>query len=62
MVCSRCGHYTTSTRPCELHKKDRAAKGGQAAFASPGPKSAYERIATGRHPKHKEGESKVLDP
>jgi hypothetical protein len=62
LVCSRCGHYATSNRPTELHKKVCAATGGQAAFASPGAKSAYERIVLGKHPKHAKGEAKVLDP
>ncbi len=62
VVCSRCGHYSTSNRPCELHKKACKAKGGQAAFASPGVEIAYERIASGKHPKHAKGEAKVLDP
>ena len=62
VVCSRCGHYASSNRPSPLHKKDCLAVGGQQAFASPGAKSAYERIASGRHPKHAKGEAKVLDP
>ena len=39
VVCSRCGHYATSNRPAELHKKDCKAVGGQATFASPGAES-----------------------
>jgi hypothetical protein len=62
VVCSQCGHYSTSNRPAELHKKDCKAKQGQASFASPGAKTAYLRIASGKHPKHAMGEAKVLDP
>ncbi len=62
VVCSRCGHYATSNRPAQLHKEDCLAVGGQQSFASPGAKSAYERIASGMHPKHAKGETKVLDP
>ncbi len=62
VVCSRCGHYSTSNRPVELHKKDCKARLGQASFASPGAKTSYERIASGKHPKHAMGEAKVLDP
>ncbi len=62
IVCSRCGHYATSNRPGKLHKEACAATGGQAAFASPGAKAAYERIVLGKHPKHAKGEAKVLDP
>ncbi len=47
---------------CELHKKPCKATGGQAAFASSGARTAYERITTGRHPTHAKGETKVLDP
>ncbi len=62
VVCSKCGHYATSNRPAELHKKLCRATGGQPAFASPGAASAYRRIAEGKHPKHAKGEAKVLDP
>jgi hypothetical protein len=62
VVCSRCGHYATSNRPTQLHKKDCVAVGGQSAFASPGAESAYRRIVQGKHPKHAKGEGKVLDP
>ena len=62
VVCSRCGHYSTSNRPNQLHKKDCVAVGGQAAYASPGAESAYRRIVLGKHPRHAKGEAKVLDP
>ena len=62
VVCSRCGHYATSNRPTELHKKACVAVGGQATFASPGAESAYRRISQGKHPKHAKGDAKVLDP
>ena len=62
VVCSRCGHYSTTNRPAELHKKDCKAKQGQASFASPGARISYERIAAGKHPKHAMGEAKILDP
>jgi hypothetical protein len=62
VVCSRCGHYSTSNRPVKLHKEDCAAVGGQASFASPGAASAYRRVALGQHPRHAMGEAKVLDP
>ncbi len=57
VICSKCGHYATSGRPCKLHKE--SCKG---AFESPGARSAYERVCTGRHPRHARGESKLLDP
>jgi hypothetical protein len=62
VICSLCGHFTTSNRTGELHKKPCKAKGGQAAFASPGARSAYSRVAAGKHPKHSKGEARVLDP
>ena len=62
VVCSRCGHHTTSNRTVQLHKEDCKALGGQASFASPGAEAAYTRISEGKHPKHAKGEAKVLDP
>ena len=62
VICSGCGHFTTSNRPGKLHKDACKAKGGQAAFASPGARSAYERVAAGKYPKHHKGDAKVLDP
>ena len=62
VVCSRCGHYSTSNRPVELHKKDCVAIQGQQFCASPGAKAAYERICAGKHPRHAKGEAKILDP
>ena len=62
VVCSRCGHYSTTNRPAELHKKDCKAQRGQASFASPGARISYEGIAAGKHPKHAMGEAKILDP
>jgi hypothetical protein len=62
VICSLCGHFTTSSRTGELHKKACKAKGGQAHFASPGARAAYARVASGKHPQHKKGEAKVLDP
>ncbi len=61
-ICSLCGHFTTSNRSGELHKKACKAKGGQATFASPGARAAYLRVVAGKHPKHEKGEAKVLDP
>ena len=62
VICSACGHFTASNREGQLHKKACKATGGQAAFASPGARAAYLRVAEGKHPKHAKGEAKVLDP
>ncbi len=44
-----------------LHKQGYKATGGQPAFAPPGARKAHERVAAGKHPKHAQGEAKVLD-
>ena len=48
--------------PGLLHKFACKATGGQAAFAPPGARSAYERVVAGKHPKHHKGEAKIFDP
>ena len=57
VICSRCGHYATTNRPCKLHKQ--ACKNG---FESQGARTAYERVSMGLHPRHAQGDTKVLDP
>jgi hypothetical protein len=57
VICSKCGHYATSNRPCGLHKHV-CSRG----FTSKGAEKAYERVSQGMHPKHERGDAKVLDP
>jgi hypothetical protein len=62
VICSACGHFCSSSRTTDLHKKACQAKGGQAVFASPGARQAYLRVVEGKHPTHAKGDAKVLDP
>ena len=62
VICSLCGHFSASNRAGPLHKERCKAKGGQAAFASPGARAAYLRVVKGQHPKHAKGDAKVLEP
>ncbi len=57
VICSRCGHHSTSNRLCKLHKQDCLG-----AFESDGAKHSYERVCKGIHPKYSKGTGKVLDP
>ncbi len=62
VICSLCGHFCASNRSGPLHKEKCKAKGGQAAFASPGARAAYLRVAKGQHPTHAKGDARVLEP
>ena len=57
VICSKCGHHSTSNRPCQLHKK--ACLG---VFESEGAKHSYERVGRGQHPKYSKGTARVLEP
>jgi hypothetical protein len=54
VICSKCGHYATSNRPCFQER----CKGPQ----SSGAESHYDRVSKGMHPKHAQGDAKVLHP
>ena len=54
LVCSRCGLYSTSSRPCFPNLC--------VGLSSAGAEWAYNRISQGMHPKHAEGQGKVLGP
>jgi hypothetical protein len=54
LVCSRCGLYSASNRPCFPNPC--------VGVSSAGAESAYSRISQGMHPKHAEGPGKVLGP
>ncbi len=54
VICSRCGHYTTSNRPCF---QERCT-----GLQSSGAESHYDRVSRGLHPKHARGDAKVLHP
>jgi hypothetical protein len=62
VICSLCGHFCASNRTGPLHKDKCKAKGGQAAFASPGARAAFLRVVKGQHPTHAKGDAKVLEP
>ena len=62
VICSLCGHCCASNRTGPLHKERCKARGGQATFASPGARAAYQRVVKGQHPKHGKGDARVLDP
>ncbi len=54
LVCSRCGLYSASNRPCFPNLC--------VGVSSAGAESAYNRISQGMRPKHAEGPGKVLGP
>ncbi len=54
LVCSRCGLYSASNRPCFPNPC--------VGVSSAGAESAYNCISQGMHPKHAEGQGKVLGP
>ena len=54
LVCSRCGLYSSSNWPCFPNPC--------VGVSSAGAESAYSRISQGMHPKHAEGQAKVLGP
>ncbi len=54
VICSSCGHYATSNRPCFRER----CLGPQ----SSGAKAHYERVSRGLHPKHARGDAKVFNP
>ncbi len=55
IVCSKCGQYTASRRPCFQEE----CKG---RFESAGARAHFERVSSGLHPRHAKGRAKVLDP
>ncbi len=57
VICSKCGHYATSNRPCQLHKKECPG-----VFGSEGAKHSYERVCRGQHPMYSKGAARVLEP
>ena len=54
VICSHCGHYTTSKRACFQER----CVGPQ----SSGAKAHYERVSRGLHPKHARGDARILNP